>query len=156
MTAEMIAELAAARLDKAANPPVKDLNPAAAETMMRTAVVDAYLYRGQRAGAETVTFVCAALVKELREDIQGLGVGWLPVAEVRLAIRIAALAELEFYPSVSAFYRAVAAYVRSEGAQVFAKAQQMARDKRRKEAGALPAPDLDKTAAALAEEFAKK
>ena len=87
-----------------------------AAAKMRRLVLAAFLYRNQETTGDTITFIAAALVKEIQADTQ-LGLPHLSWQEIGMVIRRAVLGtgkEL-FGVSVASLYGALADYAKTEG-----------------------------------------
>lgn len=105
------------RRDPVKHPRLCYFDQDAAAERLRTLILKAFLYRGQKADDEVVTFVSQELAGELLRDEDGLGLNNISLDEVAYVVRKAVLGQSgELYGiTVSSLYRALAEYAKGEG-----------------------------------------
>lgn len=86
----------------------------------------AFMYRGQSASEENISFVASALLAELLEDNQ-YGTMFLTMEEIARVVKKAALSTETFGISVATLYSALVKYCSNEGKKADQKAKEIAK-----------------------------
>lgn len=117
------------RMDSKTYPRLCRYNREEAIFQMSKIVAQAFLYKGQAADANNISFISSALVDELLQEDK-VGAKYLSFEEISRIVKQAVLTDSEMYGiSVASLYKVIIAWCKGEGARI----QQEARDLKRKQ-----------------------
>lgn len=103
------------RRDTRRFPRINTLPRERAEEELKVIVSQAFLYRGQDADPNNVSFITTNLMDELLADYDGIGTKYISMAEISRVIKKTILTDEMYGISVASLYKAIRKYCEGEG-----------------------------------------